>query len=330
MATDKPIERLRRLRRTAALRRLVAETTLSPSNLCWPLFVAEGLAGSAPIPSLPGQSRHGMDSLMTACEHAVASGVAAVLLFGIPASKDATGSAAHREDGVVQKAVRALKDRGFPLVVMTDVCLCQYTDHGHCGLLSGGIVDNDATLPVLARVAGSHAAAGADIVAPSDMMDGRVAAIRRALDETGHADTAILSYAVKYSSAYYGPFRDAAGSSPSFGDRRTHQMDPANRREALRAARRDLAEGADIVMVKPALAYLDIVREIRDHVDVPVAAYAVSGEYAMIEAAAAAGWIARDAVLLETLLGMRRAGADIIVAYHAVLAARLLREAQGA
>ena len=319
-----PLRRLRRLRASPALRTLVRETSLHASALVQPLFVKDGLSGREAIDALPGQHRLGLDELVRASEACAEAGIGGVLLFGLPASKDATGSQAWAEGGIVQSALRALKERALPLVVIADVCLCQYTDHGHCGVLAGGSVDNDATLPLLARTASSLAAAGADVVAPSDMMDGRVAAMRRALDGAGQAGTAILSYAVKYASAYYGPFRDAAGSAPVQGDRRTHQMDPANRREALRAALRDVDEGADAVMVKPALAYLDIVREVRDAVDVPVAAYAVSGEYAMIEAAARAGWIRRDELLLETLLGMRRAGADVIVTYHALDAARLL------
>jgi porphobilinogen synthase len=273
---------------------------------------------------MPGQFRHGLDSLLRAAEEAVSVGVPAVILFGIPKTKDAKGTGSWREDGVVQQAVRALKERGFPLLVMTDVCLCEYTDHGHCGVVRDGRVENDATLPLLARAAVSQARAGADVVAPSDMMDGRIGAVREALDDAGLTETPILSYAAKYASAYYGPFRDATGSTPSFGDRRSHQMDAGNRREALREVFLDLDEGADAVMVKPALAYLDVIREVRDEVDVPVAAYSVSGEYAMIEAAAARGWLDRDAVVLETLTAIRRAGADFILTYHAVHAARLL------
>jgi porphobilinogen synthase len=321
--------RPRRLRGSPALRALVRETRLAAADLVWPLFVAEGLAGRQEIGAMPGQFRHGLDSLLSACEEAVAAGVRSVILFGIPKAKDALGSQAWSDDGVVQRAVRSLKERGFPLVVMTDACLCEYTDHGHCGLVREGRIENDPTLPLLARAAVSHAEAGADVVAPSDMMDGRVAALREALDEAGHSETPILSYAVKYASAYYGPFREAAGSTPAFGDRRTHQMDPANRREALREALLDVAEGADAVMVKPALPYLDVLREVRDAVDVPVAAYHVSGEYAMIEAAGARGWIDRDAVVLETLTAIRRAGADFVLTYHAVDAARLLKKGDG-
>jgi porphobilinogen synthase len=318
--------RPRRLRENPLLREQVAETRLDARDLSWPLFVAEGLTGREEISSMPGQHRHGLDSLLSACDEAVNAGLRSVLLFGIPELKDARGSQAWAENGIVQQAVRALKERGFPLVVTTDVCLCEYTDHGHCGLLEDERILNDETLPLLAAAAVSHAAAGADVIAPSDMMDFRVGAIRDALDEAGHETTPILSYAVKYASAYYGPFRDAAQSAPAFGDRRSHQMDPANRLEALREALLDVDEGADMVMVKPALAYLDVLREVRDAVEVPVAAYAVSGEYAMIEAAAARGWIDRDLVLMETLLSMKRAGADLILSYHAVDALRLLAE----
>ena len=320
--TDRTV-RHRRLRENAVLRELVRETELRPQDLVWPLFVAEGLEGREEIASMPGQHRHGLDSLLRAAEQAVDAGVRSLILFGVPERKDAEGSGAWAEDGIVQQALRALRDRGFPLLLMTDVCLCEYTDHGHCGLLDGERILNDATLPLLARAAVSHAEAGADLVAPSDMMDFRVGALRAALDEAGHERVPILSYAVKYASAYYGPFRDAAGSAPAFGDRRSHQMDPGNRREALREAAADVAEGADLVMVKPALAYLDVLADVRAAVDVPVAAYNVSGEYAMIEAAARQGWIDRERVLLETLTAMKRAGADLILTYHAVDAARL-------
>jgi porphobilinogen synthase len=317
--------RHRRLRGTPLLRDLVRETRLCLDDLVWPLFVTEDLEEQQPIPSMPGQSRLGLDPLLRACERSVDAGLRAVILFGVPADKDATGSGAWREDGAVQVAVRALRERGFPLFVITDVCLCQYTEHGHCGVVRDEAVDNDATLPLLARVARSHAEAGADMVAPSDMMDGRVAAIRADLDAHGHLDTPILSYSAKYASAYYGPFREAAASAPSFGDRRTHQMDPGNRREAIKEVLADVAEGADAVMVKPALAYLDVVREVRDAVNVPVAAYAVSGEYAMIEAAAERGFVDRERVVMETLLSMKRAGADLILTYHALVAAQILR-----
>jgi len=324
--SPRSMKRLRRLRATPLLRGLVRETRLGADDLVWPLFVGEGLGERLAIESLPGQYRHSLDSLLRACEEAVAVGVRAACLFGVPLAKDAQGTGGWREDGVVQQALRALRSRGFPLVLTADTCLCQYTDTGHCGVVHDGRVDNDLTLPVLARTAVAQVEAGADLVVPSDMMDGRVAVIRRALDEAGHAQAGILAHAVKYASAYYGPFRAAVDSAPAFGDRRTHQMDPANVREALRSARRDVEEGADIVMVKPALAYLDVVRAVREAVDVPVAAYAVSGEYAMIEAAGRDGLVDRDAVMMESLLSMKRAGASMIFTYHAVDAARRLRQ----
>lgn len=320
-----PAHRLRRLRGSSLLRELVRETSLNASDLVWPVFVADGSAGPQEIASLPGQHRHDIDSLLRACEAASRDGVKAVCVFGVPDAKDEVGSQAYSENGIVQRALRALRERGFPLLLTADACLCQYTSHGHCGVVKGDCIDNDATLPLLARVAVSQAAAGAEVIVPSDMMDGRVAAMRQALDDAGHGNAAILAHAVKYASAWYGPFRSAVDSAPAFGDRRTHQMDPGNVREAVRSARRDVAEGADMVMVKPGLPYLDVVRAVREAVDVPVAAYAVSGEYAMIESAARAGLIARDAVLLETLTSYRRAGADVILTYHAPEAARLLR-----
>jgi porphobilinogen synthase len=309
--------RFRRMRNSALTRRLVRETQVGPADLCWPLFVAEHLDGREEISSMPGQFRHGLSSLLRACDEGVEAGLTSVILFGIPEKKDAEGSRAWAEDGIVQRSLRALKDRGFPLTLMSDVCLCGYTDHGHCGLVRGETILNDESLPLLARTARSHAEAGADIVAPSDMLDFRVGAIREALDEGGFQDTPILSYAVKYASAYYGPFRDAAQSSPSFGDRRSHQMDPANLREALREARQDIEEGADMLMVKPGLAYLDVVAALRREFDLPIACYSVSGELAMIEAAAERGWIDRKRVILETLTSMKRAGADLILSYHA-------------
>lgn len=318
--------RPRRLRTTPAMRAMVRETRPAPGQLVYPLFVRAGRGVKEEIASLPGQYRYSPDTLPVAVEQAARAGVAAVLLFGIPDAKDACGSGAWAEDGVVQQALRESKAR-FPEVLhMTDVCLCEYTSHGHCGILSGERVDNDATLPLLARTALSHARAGADLVAPSDMMDGRVAAIRQALDKEGYADTAILSYAVKYASAFYGPFREAAGSTPAFGDRRGYQMDPANRREALREAQLDLAEGADLLMVKPALAYLDVVADVARMSPVPVAAYAVSGEYAMLEAAAQRGWIDRRRAICEAATGVFRAGADILVSYHALELAQWMRE----
>jgi porphobilinogen synthase len=305
---------------------MVRETELSSSDLVYPLFIVGGDGVREPIASLPGQHRLSVDEALREAERAVRLQVPAVLLFGIPEAKDAEGTGAWNASGPVPAALRALR-REFPdLLAIADVCLCEYTDHGHCGLIEGGEVHNDRTLPLLARAAVAYAEAGADIVAPSDMMDGRVGAIRAALDEAGFAGTAVMSYAVKYASAFYGPFREAAGSAPQFGDRRGYQMDPANVREGRREALLDVAEGADIVMVKPALAYLDVIREVRAAVDVPIAAYSVSGEYAMVKAAAANGWIDEERVVHEMLLGMKRAGADIILTYHALeVAERLLR-----
>ena len=322
------VQRLRRLRRTPALRRMVRETTLDPGDFIYPLFVVPGRDVREPVPSLPGQARLSVDLLAAEAATLRRLGVPAVLLFGLPPAKDAVGSGAYAADGIVQTAVRALKDADPEMVVITDVCLCEYTDHGHCGVLSvTGEVLNDPTVELLARTALSHAEAGADIVAPSDMMDGRVGAIRAALDEAGQDATAILAYAAKFASAYYGPFREAADSAPAFGDRRAYQMDPANAREALRAIARDVDEGADLIMVKPALAYLDLVRLARDEFDLPLVTYNVSGEYAMIKAAAAAGWIDGPRITLETLLGMKRAGADLIITYHAKEAAEWLQNA---
>jgi porphobilinogen synthase len=319
-----PISRMRRLRGSAELRALVRETQLTPNDFCYPLFVVPGENLIQPINALPGQNRWSVDKVIPEVEAAMAEGIRSVILFGLPESKDAEGSQAFSDEAPVQRAVRELK-RAFPnLVVMTDVCLCQYTDHGHCGPLCGHTVDNDAALQVLAKTAVSHARAGADLVAPSDMMDGRVGALRAALDEAGFSQTGILSYAVKFASAYYGPFREAADSKPSFGDRRSYQMDSANRREALREAALDVQEGADWLMVKPALAYLDILRDLREHFALPLACYNVSGEYSMIKAAAANGWLDEKLVTLETLLSMKRAGADLILTYHAREAARWL------
>lgn len=319
-----PLSRMRRLRGSAELRALVRETHLSPNDFCYPLFVISGENLVQPIHALPGQNRWSVDKVLGEVEAAMAEGIRSVILFGLPDSKDAEGSQAFSDQAPVQRAVRELK-KAFPnLVVMTDVCLCQYTDHGHCGPLCGHTVDNDAALEILAKTAVSHARAGADLVAPSDMMDGRVGAIRAALDVAGFKDTGILSYAVKFASAYYGPFREAADSKPSFGDRRSYQMDSANRREALREAALDVQEGADWLMVKPALAYLDILRDLREHFALPLACYNVSGEYSMIKAAAANGWLDEKLVTLETLLSMKRAGADLILTYHAREAARWL------
>ena len=317
-----PDTRLRRLRRTAALRGLVRETDLSPRHLLSPLFVA---SSPGPIALMPGVSRLSISELLDECAELAALGIPGVVLFGIPDEKDAEGSGAWDDEGVVQLAARAIKKAHPDLLVVTDVCLCEYTSHGHCGLLaSDGSVDNDASLELLARTAVSHARAGADVIAPSDMMDGRVAAIRTELDSEGFAELPILAYAAKFASAFYGPFREAADSAPVFGDRRSYQMDGANRREALREVELDIAEGADIVMVKPALAYLDVIAAVRASTLLPVAAYNVSGEYAMLKAAAAAGAFEERAVVLETLTAIRRAGADIIITYHAKDAAKWL------
>jgi len=318
--------RLRRLRGSQAVRRLVRETTLSAEDFVYPLFVVHGSGVRNAIPSLPGQAQLSIDQLPADAQELRALGIPAVLLFGIPASKDEQASEAYAADGIVQQAVRALKQADPDLLVITDVCLCEYTSHGHCGIVRDGDVDNDATLPLLARTALSHAQAGADMVAPSAMMDGQVAAIRQALDENGFGQTPIMAYAAKYASAFYGPFREAAESAPQFGDRCGYQMDPANVREALREIEADVAEGADIVMVKPALAYLDVLARARQRFDLPLAAYNVSGEYAMIKAAAANGWLDEKRVVLEVLTAIKRAGADIVITYHAKDAARWLRE----
>jgi porphobilinogen synthase len=313
-----PATRLRRLRRTGALRGLVRETDLSPSHLVLPLFVQLGTEERTPIAAMPGVARHSIALAVEEARTAYAAGVPAVLLFGVPADKDEQASGAHDEEGVVQLATRAIKDAVPELVVITDVCLCGYTSHGHCGVVRpDGEVDNDVTLELLAKTAISHAGAGADAVAPSDMMDGRVAALRSQLDTEGHARTPIVSYAAKFASAFYGPFREAAGSAPAFGDRRSYQMDPANADEAVREALLDVEEGADMVMVKPALPYLDVIRRVKEATRVPVAAYNVSGEYAMVKAAAAAGLLDERAAVLEALTGIRRAGADVVVTYHA-------------
>ncbi|HVR69843.1 MAG TPA: porphobilinogen synthase [Vicinamibacteria bacterium] len=312
-----PGERPRRLRRTERLRTLVRETRLTADRLVYPLFVVPGRGVRREISSLPGCFHLSADEAAREAGAVEQLGLAGVLLFGLPETKDPTGSEGWADGGVVQEAVRAIRRQCRDLLVMTDVCLCEYTSHGHCGVIEGEDVRNDPTLGLLARMALSHARAGAHVVAPSDMMDGRVGAIRRGLDAEGFADVAILSYAAKYASAFYGPFREAADSAPQFGDRRSYQMDPANRREALREVRLDLEEGADMVMVKPALAYLDVIREVRDAVDVPVAAYNVSGEYAMVKAAAERGWIDEARIMRETLTSIARAGADVIITYHA-------------
>jgi porphobilinogen synthase len=319
-----PETRMRRLRRSPTLRRLVRETRLSVDNLVYPLFVCPGQGVRDPIPSMPGNFRLSVDQLVEECREARDLGIPGVILFGIPEAKDPTGSTSWSPQGIVQQAVRALKERLPDLLVITDVCLCEYTSHGHCGVIRNEAVDNDATLPLLARQALSHAQAGADLVAPSDMMDGRVARIREALDGGGFQDVAIMSYAAKYASAFYGPFREAAGSAPEFGDRRGYQMDPPNVEEALREVRLDIEEGADIVMVKPALAYLDVIYRVKSAFGLPVAAYNVSGEFACIKAAGEKGWLDEQRVVEEVLLSIRRAGADIILTYFAKQAARLL------
>ena len=319
-----PSYRPRRVRRTAALRRLVRETTLVPSQLVLPLFVRPGVGVRRSIESLTGAHQTSVDELLVDARAAAALGVGGVLLFGIPERKDAEGSSAWDDKGPVQEAVRALKREVPSLVVITDVCMCEYTDHGHCGILKGGEVDNDATLELLAKEAVSHARAGADIVAPSDMMDGRVGAIRRALDEKGFANTAILSYAAKYAGGFYGPFREAAESTPRSGDRRAYQMDAANADEALREVRLDIDEGADMVMVKPAGPFLDVIHRVKTETGYPLAAYQVSGEFAMIVAAAERGWVDRDQMMMDSLLAIRRAGADVIITYFAREAAALL------
>lgn len=321
-----PTQRHRRLRGSEGIRRLVRETSLGVDNLVFPLFVVPGVDVKLEIPSLPGIYQLSQDLAVREAEFAYSMGIPAVLVFGIPHAKDEEGSEAWAEDGVVQKAVHRLKRELPELAVITDVCLCEYTSHGHCGVLESGEVDNDATLDQLVRVAISHAQAGADIVAPSDMMDGRVGAIREGLDGAGLDRILIMSYSSKYCSAFYGPFREAAGSAPVFGDRQGYQMDPANRREAGREVYSDVEEGADIIMVKPALSYLDIVSDVRSMTDLPVAAYNVSGEYAMVKAAAANGWLDERRAVMEVLTGIRRAGADIVITYHALDAARWIRE----
>ncbi len=316
---------MRRLRRTQALRDLIRETDISPSHLVQPLFVVAGEGVREEVPSMPGVQRLSISALVTEGEEVFAAGIRAVLLFGIPAAKDETGSGAYDEEGVVQLAVRALKEAVPELTVITDVCLCEYTSHGHCGFVRDGEVDNDITVELLAKTAIAQAEAGADVVAPSDMMDGRVGVIRHQLDEEGHPNVPILAYSAKYASAFYGPFRDAAGSTPEFGDRRGYQMDPANAAEAVREAKLDLAEGADMLMVKPATPYLDVIRRVKEETDAPLAAYQVSGEYSMLRAAAANGWIDERAAVLETLTAIRRAGADVVITYFAKQAAGWLR-----
>ena len=320
------LERSRRLRGTPILREMVRETRCSKSSLIYPMFVKEGTNIKEEIPSMQGQYRYSPDTLLFELEHLSNIGIRSVMLFGIPNHKDAYASGAYAQDGVIQTALQLAKKEFPNLYYITDVCLCEYTSHGHCGMLCGETVDNDSTLPVLAKTALSHVQAGADMVAPSDMMEGRILVIRRELDKHGYTNTPIMSYAVKYASAFYGPFRDAAGSAPAFGDRKTYQMDYHNRKEALKKAEQDIAQGADIIMVKPAMSYLDIVRETANQFHVPVAAYSVSGEYAMIEAAANAGLVDREALIFETAVGIYRAGANILISYHAKELAKFMDE----
>jgi len=319
-----PQYRPRRLRRNEPLRRLVQETDLSPRHLVYPLFVVPGNGIRREIPSLPGQFHLSVDKLPDVAREAKSLGILGVILFGIPSRKDPLGSEAYDPDGIIQRAIKELKNSVPDLVVITDVCLCEYTDHGHCGVLKGETVDNDATLELLARTAVSQARAGADVVAPSDMMDGRVGAIRRALDEEGFSDVSILSYAAKYCSAFYGPFREAADSAPKFGDRKSYQMDPPNWREALREVAMDIEEGADIVMVKPAMPYLDVIARVKEEFLYPVAAYQVSGEFAMVKAADRLGWVDGNRAMMECLVAIRRAGADFVLTYAALEVARIL------
>ncbi len=316
--------RPRRLRRTPAIRRMVRETCIKVDDLIYPIFVKHGKGEREPIPSLVGQYRVSVDELIKEAEEVWSLGVPAMIIFGLPEKKDNLGSEAYAHDGIVQQAVAAIKNRVPELVVLTDVCLCQYTDHGHCGIIKDNQVDNDTTLEILSRIALSHADAGADFVAPSDMMDGRVRAIRNALEKEGFYDTGIMAYAVKYASSFYGPFREAADSKPRFGDRKSYQMDPANAGEALKEAVMDADEGADIVMVKPALPYLDIINQVRRNINIPVAAYNVSGEYVMVKAADKQGWIDGEKVMMEMLLCIKRSGADLILTYFAKEAAKLL------
>ncbi len=320
-----PEFRARRLRRNDAIRRMVRETFLRPEDMIYPMFSAFGKDIKKEIVSMPGIYQQSIEHIVTEAKEVYELGIPAVILFGIPETKDALGQDAYSDTGIIQETIKAIKAAVPKLLVITDVCMCEYTDHGHCGVIKDGDVDNDETLKLLAAEALSHARAGADIVAPSDMMDGRVAAIREVLDANGFTDIPVMSYAVKYASAYYGPFRDAAESTPQFGDRRSYQMDPANRIEAFREAELDIQECADFLMVKPALAYLDILRDLKERYNLPLVAYNVSGEYSMIKAAAEKGWIDGDRVMMETLIGMKRAGADLIITYHAKEAARLLK-----
>jgi porphobilinogen synthase len=319
-----PEYRPRRMRRTEGLRRMVRETRLSADDFVYPLFVVPGSGIERPISSMPGQFNLSIDKAVDAASAAADLGIPSIILFGIPESKDAVGTEAWLETGIIPRAIRAIKKARPNLVVMADACFCEYTDHGHCGVMRDGVLDNDATLENLARAAVAYAKAGVDVVAPSGMLDGFVGACRESLDEQHFDQVAIMAYSAKYSSAYYGPFREAADSRPQHGDRKSHQMDPANVAEAVREVAMDVAEGADVVMVKPAMAYLDVIRAVSDEINMPIAAYAVSGEYAMIEAAAERGWIDKEKIVIETLTGIRRAGADIIITYHAPYAAKLL------
>lgn len=319
-----PTTRLRRLRKSAVLREMFRETHLHKSDFIYPLFVVEGDGVKNEISSMPGQFQMSVDNVVRECEELQRLGLNSILLFGIPGEKDEVGSGAYDENGIIQKALRAIKKEFPEIVAITDVCLCEYTSHGHCGVIENGDVQNDATLDLLVKEALSHARAGADIIAPSDMMDGRVGAIRGELDKNGFADTPIMAYSAKYSSAFYGPFREAAESAPQFGDRKSYQMDPPNSDEAIREIALDIQEGADIVMVKPALSYLDIIRRAKDEFNMPIAAYNVSGEYSMIKAAAANGWLDGERVMLEVLTSIKRAGADVIITYFAKEAARVL------
>ncbi|MEK7837129.1 MAG: porphobilinogen synthase [candidate division NC10 bacterium] len=321
-----PFYRPRRLRKSALLRKMVRETVLRTDDLVLPLFAVHGRGVREPIASMPGQARLSIDELLRECKDVASMGIPAVLLFGLPQEKDPRGSEAYAEDGIIQQAVRAVKETIPDLLVITDVCLCEYTSHGHCGIVEDGRVRNDPTVDLIARTAVSHAEAGADMVAPSDMMDGRVGAIRESLDEAGYEETPIMAYSAKYASAFYGPFREAAGSTPQFGDRRAYQMDPANGLEAMREVALDVDEGADIVMVKPALPYLDIISRVKSDFGLPVAAYSVSGEYAMIRAAGQLGWLDEERAIMEALTSIRRAGADIIITYFAKDAARLIEQ----
>ena len=321
-----PTTRSRRLRATPVLRQMVRETTLTPDDFIYPMFVVHGQGVRREIKSMPGIHQLSVDQAVTEARGAADLDIPSILLFGIPAVKDAIGSENFSDQGIVQQAIRAIKEASPELIVIADVCMCEYTDHGHCGIVENDEIVNDATLEILRKASLSYARAGADVVAPSGMMDGMVAAIRSVLDAEGFTDVSILSYAIKYASAFYGPFREAAEGAPKFGDRRTHQMDPANAREALREMWLDIEEGADMLMIKPALSYLDIIRRVRDVCQLPIAAYNVSGEYAMIKAAAANGWLDERAIVLETLTGIKRSGADLILTYHALDAARWLRD----